>query len=66
MKFKVQKQEQQMSIYLEQSGGGLQKEDFNMKVEDEVYVTQKPHMRGNDEKERMEDLKVKTILIIEL
>lgn len=54
-----------MPIYLEQSGGGLQKEDFNMKVEDENYVTQKPHIMGNDEENRMEDLKVKTILTIE-
>jgi hypothetical protein len=37
-----------------------------MEVENEDYVTQKPQMSGNDEKERMEDLEVKTILILKL
>jgi hypothetical protein len=37
-----------------------------MKVENEDYVTCKPQMRGNDEKKRMEDLEVKTILTLKL
>jgi hypothetical protein len=55
-----------MPIYWERSGGGLQEEDFDTKVEDEDYVTPKPHMNGNDEEERMEDLEVKTILTSKL
>jgi hypothetical protein len=35
-------------------------------VEDEDYVTQKPQMRGNEEKKQMEDLEVNTILALEL
>ncbi len=37
-----------------------------MEVEDENCVTQKPQMRGNEKKERIEDLEVKVILILEL
>ncbi len=55
-----------MPIYWEQSGGGLQEEEFDMEVEDEGCVTQKPQMRGNDEEEQMEDLEVKTILTLKL
>jgi hypothetical protein len=33
-------------------------------VEDEDYVTQKPQMWGDEEEEQMENLKVKTILIL--
>ncbi len=55
-----------MSIYWEQSGVGLQEEDFDIEVEDEDYVTQKPQMRGNDKKKWMEDLEVKTILTSKL
>ncbi len=62
MESKVQKQEQQMPIYGEQSGGGFQEEDFNTEVEDENCV---PQMSGNEE-ERMEDLEVKTILTSKL
>ncbi len=51
-----------MPVYGEQNGGGFQKEDFNIEVEDEDYV---PQMRGNEE-DRMEDLKVKTILTSKL
>ncbi len=39
--FEIQKQEQHMLMYWEQSVGGLQVEDFDTKVEDENYVTQK-------------------------
>jgi hypothetical protein len=39
MKFEVQKQKQQMSIYWEQSACGLQAKNFDTKVEDEDYVT---------------------------
>jgi hypothetical protein len=35
-------------------------------VENEDCVTQKSQMKGNDEKERMENPKVKIILILEL
>ncbi len=42
-----------MSIYQEQSACGLQKEDFDTKVEDEYYVTHKPQMQ-NKERRRMD------------
>ncbi len=51
-----------MLVYWEQSVTRIQEEDFNTEVEDEDLVTQKPQMQGNEEEERMEDLKVKTIL----
>ncbi len=35
MEFEIQKQKQQMLVYWEQSGGGLQEDDFDTKVEDE-------------------------------
>jgi hypothetical protein len=38
MESKIKKQEQQMPVYGEQSGGGFQKEDSNIEVEDEDYV----------------------------
>jgi hypothetical protein len=37
-----------------------------MEVEDEDFVSRKPHMQGNEKEEWMEDFKVKTILISEL
>jgi hypothetical protein len=66
MKFEVQKQKQQMSIYWEQSACGLQAKNFDTKVEDEDYVTQKPQMQRNEEKEQMKDLEINTILSLEL
>ncbi len=33
MEFEIQKQEQQMLVYWEQNGGGLQEDDFDTKVE---------------------------------
>jgi hypothetical protein len=45
---------------------GLQAEDFDTKVEDEDYVTQKPQMQHNEEKEQMKDLEVNTILNLKL
>ncbi len=48
MKFEVQKQEQQMPVYWEQSACGLQAKDFDTKVEDEDYVTHKPQMQCNE------------------
>ncbi len=39
---------------------------FDMKVEDEDYVTHKPQIQSNEEEKQMENLKVKTILISEL
>ncbi len=35
-----------MPICWEQNGGGLQEKDFDMEMEDEDYVTQKPQMWG--------------------
>jgi hypothetical protein len=35
-----------MPVYWEQGGGGFQEEDFNVEVEDEDCVTQKPQMKG--------------------
>ncbi len=51
-----------MSVYWEQNACGFQEDDFEMKVEDEDCVTQKPQIWGNEEKKWMEDSKVKTIL----
>jgi hypothetical protein len=42
MESEAQEQKQQMPIYYEQSGGGLQEEDFDTEVEDEDCITQKP------------------------
>ncbi len=53
MESKVQKGEQQMLIYWEQSSRGVQEDDFDTKVEDEDYVTQKPQIRGNEKEEWM-------------
>ncbi len=66
MDSKIQKQEQHMLMYWEQSVGGLHVEDFDTKVEDENYVTQKLDMWCNDEEEQMKDLEVNTILILQL
>ncbi len=66
MESKVQKQESQMPIYWEQSGGGLQEKDFDMEVGNEYYVSQKPQMWGNEKKKWMEDPKVKIILTSKL
>ncbi len=40
MEFEVQKQEQQMLVYWEQSASGLQMEDYHTKMENEDYVTE--------------------------
>ncbi len=50
MESKIQKQEQQMLMYWEQSASGLQEEDSNTEVEDEDNVSQKPHMRAMKKK----------------
>ncbi len=55
-----------MLVYQEQNPSGLQEEDSDKVVENEDCVTQKSQMKGNDEKERMENPKVKIILILEL
>ncbi len=51
-----------MLVYQEHSVGGLQKEDFDTKVEDEDCVTQKPQMQGNEKEKQMEDHEVNIIL----
>ncbi len=35
-----------MSVYQEQNVSGFQEENFDTKVEDEYYVTQKPNMQN--------------------
>jgi hypothetical protein len=55
-----------MLVCWEQSAGGFQEEDFDTKVEDENCVTYKPHMRGNEEEEQMEDFEIKTIMTLDL
>jgi hypothetical protein len=40
--------------------------DFDTKVEDENYVTQKPQMQRNEKKEQMKDLEVNRVLSLEL
>ncbi len=54
-----------MPIYQEQSGGGVQVENFDME-EDEDYEIQKPKMQSIENKEQMEDPTIKTILIFDL
>jgi hypothetical protein len=49
-----------MPVYLKQE------EDSDTKVEDEDYVTQKSQIQGNEKKEWMEDLEVKTLFTSEL
>jgi hypothetical protein len=44
MEFEVQKQEQQMPIYWEQSASGVQANNFDMEEEDEDCEIQKPQM----------------------
>jgi hypothetical protein len=55
-----------MPIYWEHNACGLQAEDFDMEVEDEDYVTQKPQMQHNEKKEQMKDLEVNIVLSLEL
>jgi hypothetical protein len=66
MEFKVQKQEQQMPKYLEQSASGVHAKKFDMEKEDENYEIQKPHMWSIKDEEQMEDLVVNIILIFDL
>ncbi len=55
-----------MSMYWEQNVGGFQEEDFDIEVEDEDYVTQKPQMQGTEKEEQMENPEVKAILTLKL
>ncbi len=66
MKYEVQKQEQQMPIYWEQSASRLQAKDFNMEVEDEDYEIQKSQIWNNEDEEQMKDPTVNILLILEL
>ncbi len=66
MEFEVQKQEQQMSIYWGQSVGGIQVENFDIKVDDEDYEVQKPHMKNVKDEEHIKDPTMNTILIFDL
>ncbi len=66
MEFEVQKQEQQMPIYWEQSASGVQANNFDMEEEDEDCEIQKPQMQNTKDEEQVEDPMVNTILIFNL
>ncbi len=66
MEYEVQKQEQQMPIYWGQSVGGIQAENFDIKVDDEDYEIQKPHMKNVKDEEQIKDPTMNTILIFNL
>ncbi len=61
MESKIQKQEQQMSLYWEQSASGVHTKNFDTK-EDEDFEMQKPQMWNTKE----ENPTVNTILIFNL
>ncbi len=66
MEYEIQKQEQQMPIYWGQSVGGIQVENFDIKVDDEDYEIQKPHMKNVKDEEQIKDPTMNTILIFNL
>ncbi len=66
MESEVQRQEQQMLIYWENSVSGVQMKIFDMEEEDEVYELQKPYMQSTKDEEQMEDPTINTILIFDL
>ncbi len=66
MESEVQKQEQQILIYWEQSASGIQMENFDMEEDDENCEIQKPHMQSIKVEEQMKDPMVNIILIFDL
>ncbi len=55
-----------MRMYLEQSAGGIQVENFDTEEEEEDFEIQEPQMQSTKDEEHMEDPMVNTILISDL
>ncbi len=53
MEFEVQKKKQQMSIYQEQSAGGVQEVNSNIEEDNEGCEIQKPQMKNVRNKEQI-------------
>ncbi len=66
MESEVQKKEQHMLVYWEQSASGVQEVNFDTKEEDERCEIQKLQMKNVEDKEQIIDLVVNTIFIVDL
>ncbi len=65
MEFEVQKEEQDMLIYQEQSASGVHAENSNME-DDEDYETYKSQMKNAEDEKQIQDLVMNTVLIFNL
>ncbi len=66
MESKVPKKKNQMLVYWEQSVGGVQEVNFDIKEDDEGCQIQKPQMKNDEDKEQITNPTVNIIFIFDL